>query len=103
MPSRDYDFRIDPNTLIGTLTVPTAQRVAQKVAEQIAHDHDGKVRAALIGLGWTPPDDMRPTQTLRIYELETLLRRIDNVIIWEITPLGREFQGEIERVLGIGS
>lgn len=36
----------------------------------------------------------------RIAELEALLRRIDAVITWETTPLGRGFQDEIEAILG---
>ena len=35
----------------------------------------------------------------RIAELEALLRRIDNVITWETTPLGRQFQEELEAAL----
>lgn len=33
--------------------------VRRQVAEAIAADRDGKVRAALIELGWTPPDGDR--------------------------------------------
>lgn len=36
---------------------------------------------------------------VRIAELEALLRRIDNVITWETTPLGRQFQEELEAAL----
>ena len=38
----------------------------------------------------------------RIAELEALLRRIDNVTLWETHPLGRCFQQEIEAALGVG-
>jgi hypothetical protein len=34
-------------------------------------------------------------------DLEALLRRIDAVITWETTPLGREFQDEIEAALTV--
>ncbi len=43
-------------------------------------------------------------QRARIAELEALLSRADEVIIWELhMPDGQEFQKEVERVLGIGS
>ena len=35
----------------------------------------------------------------RIAELEALLRRIDAVVTWETTPLGRHFQEEVEAAL----
>ena len=35
----------------------------------------------------------------RIAQLEALLRRIDAVITWETTPLGRAFQDELEATL----
>lgn len=35
----------------------------------------------------------------RIADLEALLRRIDAVIAWETTPLGRAFQEELEAAL----
>lgn len=50
-----YEFKIDPKTLEATLAGPTAEKVAADVAALIASDHDGKVRAALLGLGWAPP------------------------------------------------
>ncbi len=33
-----------------------AEIVAKQVAEAIASDRDGKIRQALIDLGWTPPE-----------------------------------------------
>lgn len=36
-----------------------AQIIAKDVAEAIAADWDGKIRQALIDLGWTPPEDQR--------------------------------------------
>lgn len=50
------------------------------------------------GLG-RAADSVMLRQAERIAELETLLRRIDAVIIWETTPLGRSFQDEIEAAL----
>lgn len=34
-----------------------AQVIARQVAESIANDREGKIRQALIDLGWTPPPD----------------------------------------------
>jgi hypothetical protein len=39
----------------------------------------------------------------RAAALEALLRRIDAVVTWETTPLGRGFQDEIETVLAMGT
>ena len=39
--------------------------------------------------------------TQEIERLRSLLRRIDDVITWETTPLGRDFQEEIEAAIGI--
>lgn len=35
----------------------------------------------------------------RVAELEAMLRRIDAVIAWETTPLGRGFQDELDAAL----
>lgn len=68
--TRDYDFTIDPNTLIGTLVMPTAERVAQQVSERISHDRDGKVRSALIKMGWTPPPKPDPESAMGMHGVE---------------------------------
>jgi seryl-tRNA(Sec) selenium transferase len=34
-----------------------------------------------------------------IESLRAMLRRIDDCITWETTPLGRQFQGEVEAIL----
>lgn len=56
---RDYETTIDPDTLATVITMPTAEKVARDVQATIANDHDGKVVAALMALGWTPPHDHR--------------------------------------------
>lgn len=53
---RDYEVTIDHDTLATVVAMPTAEKVARDVAATIANDHEGKVRAALIGMGWVPPD-----------------------------------------------
>lgn len=40
--------------LVGWTPTP-ADVIARQVADAIAADRDGKIRAALIALGWTPP------------------------------------------------
>lgn len=54
--TRDYNFKIDPDTLAASITMPTFEKVARDVSATIADDFDGKVRSALIKLGWTPPE-----------------------------------------------
>ena len=39
------------------MTTPSAEKVARDISFKIAHDYDGKVREALIKLGWHPPID----------------------------------------------
>lgn len=51
----DYKFKIDPDTLAASVVMPTAEKILRDVSVTIANDHNGKVRAALIKLGWTPP------------------------------------------------
>ena len=63
----------------------------QCVAEFVATD----------GLGVTGVRRVFMDDVKRIAELESLLRRIDDVTHWETTPLGRGFQDEIEAALGI--
>jgi hypothetical protein len=38
-------------------TPTPSQVIAKQVAEMIAADREGKVREALIALGWTPPPE----------------------------------------------
>ena len=52
---RDYETTIDPDTLAIVTAMPTAEKVARDVLAAIARDHEGKVSAALIKMGWTPP------------------------------------------------
>lgn len=52
---KDYETRIDPDTLATVIAMPTAEKVARDVQATIARDHEGKVADALIRLGWTPP------------------------------------------------
>lgn len=54
---RDYEVTTDPDTLATTVQIPAAEKVARDVAATIANDHEGKVVAALVKLGWTPPHD----------------------------------------------
>lgn len=52
---RDYETKIDPDTLATVIAMPTAEKVARDVMATIKADHEGKVADALIRLGWTPP------------------------------------------------
>lgn len=46
------DFKLDYSDMI-----PQMEQVRRQVSEAIARDTEGKVRQALIELGWTPPPD----------------------------------------------
>lgn len=39
--------------------IPQMEQVRRQVADAIANDTEGKVRQALIELGWTPPEDKK--------------------------------------------
>lgn len=54
---RDYKTTIDPDTLATVISMPTAEKIARDVQAAIANDHEGKVRDALIALGWCPPKE----------------------------------------------
>lgn len=56
---RPYPYRTQTGEH-GLRWEPTpAEIVAKQVAAAIASDRDGKVRQALIDLGWTPPEGSR--------------------------------------------
>lgn len=54
-------FQFDPDTQNYSVLGPSAATVAQDVALSFARDVEGKMRAALIGLGWVPPETAIPT------------------------------------------
>ena len=56
----------------------------------LVYGNTGGVREATLAEAWAAD---------RITELESLLHRIDAVIAWETTPLGRAFQHEMEAAL----
>lgn len=57
-PFHDLDDESKGHFLKWTPT--PSQLIAKQVAEMIASDHEGKIRQALIDLGWTPPPDKEP-------------------------------------------
>lgn len=50
-----FAFEKDRGHYLG-FNAPPQQELTRQVAEAIAADRDGKIRQALIDLGWTPPD-----------------------------------------------
>ena len=52
-------FEFDPDAQNYQLLVPSAATIAQDMALAFARDIDGKMRAALIGMGWAPPETAR--------------------------------------------
>lgn len=49
-------FEFSPDTHGYQMLGPSATTVAQDMALAFARDVDGKMRAALIGMGWAPPE-----------------------------------------------
>jgi hypothetical protein len=52
-------FEFDPDAQNYQMLVPSAATIAQDMALAFARDIDGKMRAALIGMGWAPPETAR--------------------------------------------
>lgn len=55
----DYETTFDIDRMAMVTHKPSIEKVAADIASHIARDYDGKVHAALVGLGWTPPHDNR--------------------------------------------
>jgi hypothetical protein len=72
MAIEDYKFHFDDKTKVFGVAGPTLAKIKDDVAISIARDHDGKIRRALLDLGWTPPDDNAST---RITELEAFVKK----------------------------
>jgi hypothetical protein len=51
----DYKLEVDEHGF-GGIVGPGLAEMTDRVAKSIAADYDGKVRQALIQLGWVPPD-----------------------------------------------
>lgn len=61
-------FEFNPDTQSYETLAPSAATVAQDIHAAFARDIEGKMRQALIGLGWAPPE--------RAADLERVLRRL---------------------------
>lgn len=72
---KDYAVTIDPDTLATTVAMPTAEKVARDVQQTISRDHEGKVRATLIALGWMPPDVAAQAQGALAEAIDASVRR----------------------------
>lgn len=57
MPATGHKTQYDHDTMSMITTGPSAEKVARDISFNIDNDYDGKVREALIGLGWHPPID----------------------------------------------
>ena len=58
-----YKFEFDEETMQQAVMGPSLERVTAEVARTIASDCDGKIRQALIDLGWTPPGQEKTPET----------------------------------------
>lgn len=56
---RDYETTFDHSAMAMVTHKPSIEKVAADIAAHIAADYEGKVHAALVNLGWTPPHDNR--------------------------------------------
>lgn len=56
MAGYDPTFKFDQETQSYHVLAPSATTVAQDVMRSFQNDIEGKVRAALIALGWMPPE-----------------------------------------------
>jgi hypothetical protein len=53
----DPDVTFDQTTSIISVKGPTPQQVSNELMLRFAADLEGKLRAALIEMGWTPPPE----------------------------------------------
>lgn len=49
---------------------PTREAVQERLAKAIAADHDQKIHASLIKLGWTPPPKPHPESAMGMHGVE---------------------------------
>lgn len=85
MPTPDYFTRYDHEAMSMVTGKPSAEKVAKDIASHIAMDYDGKVRAALIGLGWHPPLDTSDDAALwQLAEDRTPSDVIESATRWKL-------------------
>ena len=63
----DYKLQFDEHGY-GGIHGPSLEAVTERVAKTIAEDFDGKTRAALIELGWVPPDQVAAARSAALEE-----------------------------------
>ncbi len=71
----DYKLQFDEHGY-GGIRGPSLEAVTARVAKTIAEDFDGKTRAALIELGWVPPDQASADRS----KLESCIREMQQSI-----------------------
>ena len=62
MSSPFGDWVFDPEKQAYLHVSVPVETIRDQIAQQLIADHERKLEAALVLLGWTPPSDPRPTQ-----------------------------------------
>jgi len=77
-------FQFHPETQSYSVLGPSAQTVAADVARSFRRDVEGKMRAALIDLGWMPPEE---AQRLKTAFRVNMLRHVPGATHDDITEI----------------
>ena len=75
MPGYDPVFQFDAETQSYHVFSPSASKVAEDVMHSFQRDVEGKIRAALVDLGWVPPDTACKAQAALAAALEAAIRK----------------------------
>lgn len=75
MAGYDPEYKFDPETQSYHMLSPSASKVAEDVMRSFQRDVEGKMRTALIGLGWVPPETAQKAQAALASALEAAVRK----------------------------
>lgn len=71
----DPEFKFDPASMNYSVMAPSAATVAQDIQAAFAKDVEGKMRAALIGLGWCPPQETAAAERALSEAIDAAVRK----------------------------
>lgn len=71
----DPKFEFNRDTMNYDVMGPPAATVAQDIQAAFAKDVEGKVRAALIGLGWLPPQETAAAERALSEAIDAAVRK----------------------------
>lgn len=82
MAGYDPEYKFDPDTQSYHMLSPSASQVAEDVMRSFQRDVEGKMRAALVDLGWVPPETAKKAQSALASALEAAIRK-GHTVQWD--------------------